>query len=331
MDYTIHSVESSEPTVPPRELDLIGFEFLSLTQDENKPSWAPGPPPPPVWGGARPPCGEIGRTFANRTKDCEGYRKMHMSQDRSMIWYTPSDYNFHDGRGPTAPSQTFAYDDCYQDGIDGDMGGCDDVKTGTLDRNAPASELGCFEGPRSRLAVGPHRGNIAAGWSSDNRTGVSLISSLKNKGWQSGRRHYDVPTRCQIFSFSTRPITLGTRCGSALPFAVRVGFFTDLTEDGKVDTDDVYLYNRRQYPDADPSYYETLVFKLGLDYKSYYGAPCEPPSLTPSGVCDVSPAAVCPQFKCHFAHPCSKPLCLFCRLWRMRWLCTASSHVQSVA
>ena len=51
---------------------------------------------------------------------------------------------------------------------------------------------------------------------------------------------------------ATRSITVGTRCGEQLPFAMRVGFFGDITEDGKVTTDDILLYNRRQYPDADP-------------------------------------------------------------------------------
>lgn len=50
---------------------------------------------------------------------------------------------------------------------------------------------------------------------------------------------------------ATRSITVGTRCGEQLPFAMRVGFFGDITEDGKVTTDDILLYNRRQYPDAD--------------------------------------------------------------------------------
>ena len=78
-----------------------------------------------------------------------------------------------------------------------------------------------------------------------------LLRRRKNKGLQSGMRHYDVPTRCQMYNFASRSITVGTRCGEQLPFAVRVGFFGDITEDGTVNTDDMYLWNRRQYPDAD--------------------------------------------------------------------------------
>lgn len=86
-----------------------------------------------------------------------------------------------------------------------------------------------------------------------------------------------------MYNFASRSIVVGTRCGDQLPFAVRVGLFTDITEDNKVDTDDIYLYNRRQYPDADSMYYENMVFKLGLDYQSYYQLPCEPPSVKPGG------------------------------------------------
>jgi hypothetical protein len=96
-------------------------------------------------------------------------------------------------------------------------------------------------------------------------------------------RHYDVPTRCQMYNFASRSINVGTRCGEQLPFAVRVGFFGDITEDGTVSTDDIYLYNRRQYPDSDAMYYENMVFKLGLDYQSYYQEPCDPPSLKEGG------------------------------------------------
>ena len=44
-----------------------------------------------------------------------------------------------------------------------------------------------------------------------------LISSQKNKGWQSAARHYDVPTRCQMYNFASRALTVGTRCGSTPP------------------------------------------------------------------------------------------------------------------
>lgn len=66
-----------------------------------------------------------------------------------------------------------------------------------------------------------------------------------------------------MYTFASRSITVGTRCGAQLPFAVRVGFFGDITEDGTVNMDDIYRYNRRQFPDADAMYYESMVFKLG--------------------------------------------------------------------
>ena len=166
---------------------------------------------------------------------------------------SPGDYQANHRQGPETPSETYASQNCGVNQIDGDQGGCAGLRTGTINRNAAAgSEIGCFEGPRSMHAAGPERGNLGGGWSSDGRTGVSLISSQKNKGLQSGVRHYDVPTRCQMHTTATRSITVGTRCGEQLPFAMRVGFFGDITEDGKVTTDDILLWNRRQYPDADP-------------------------------------------------------------------------------
>jgi hypothetical protein len=36
-----------------------------------------------------------------------------------------------------------------------------------------------------------------------------------------------------------------------------------------------------------------MVFKLGLDYKSYYQLPCEPPSVLPGG-CDGCPGCAPP-------------------------------------
>ena len=278
MDWQLNFVNCSEASVPVRSLDLIGFEFLTLLQDDTGAQWPPSPPAPTMWGGNRRPCGGAD----NKTGNCLDYNQMHM-KGKKAIWYSPGDYLANHRKGPVTPSQTYTFEDCSQNDIDGDTGGCS-VSSGVINRNAPAgSEVGCFEGPRSMHAAGPERGNTGGGWSSDGRTGVSLISSQKNKGLQSGLRHYDVPTRCQMYNFASRSVTIGTRCGDQLPFAMRVGFFGDLTEDGKITRDDIYLYNRRQFPDADAMYYQNMVFKLGLDYHSYYQLPCEPPSIKQDG------------------------------------------------
>jgi hypothetical protein len=49
MDWQLDFVNCSEASVPVRSLDLIGFEFLTLTQDLTGTVWPPSPPPPPMW------------------------------------------------------------------------------------------------------------------------------------------------------------------------------------------------------------------------------------------------------------------------------------------
>ena len=179
-------------------------------------------------GGNRKKCGGAD----NATGNCLDYAQMHMEGGEKAIWYTPGDYQANHRKGPATPSQTYASENCHQADIDGDVGSCSGLhpKGGTINRNAPAgTEIGCFEGPRSMHAAGPERGNVGGGWSSDGKTGASLISSQKQKGLQSGLRHFDVPTRCQMYNFASRSIIVGTRCGEQLPFAVRVGFFGDIT------------------------------------------------------------------------------------------------------
>ena len=172
MDWQLNSVNCSEVSVPVRSLDLIGFEFLTLLQDEVGAQWPPSPPAPPWSQEHAKKCGGAN----NETGNCLDFNQMHM-RGQKAIWYSAGDYLGNHKKGPVTPSQTYAFEDCSQSDIDGDKGGCG-ISTGTINRNDPAgSEVGCFEGPRSMHAAGPARGNIGGGWSSDARTGVSLISS----------------------------------------------------------------------------------------------------------------------------------------------------------
>ena len=67
--------------MPVRSLDLIGFEFLTLLQDEVGTSWPPSPPQPRTWGGNRKPCGDSD----NKTGTCLDFNQMHM-QGEKAIW-----------------------------------------------------------------------------------------------------------------------------------------------------------------------------------------------------------------------------------------------------
>ena len=72
-------------------------------------------------------------------------------------------------------------------------------------------------------------------------------------------------------SFGAGParINIRLRCGSSLPYILRLGFFEDLTRDGKVNADDGRVWTRSQYPLADWLYRAGLFTKIQSDATSY--------------------------------------------------------------
>lgn len=53
------------------------------------------------------------------------------------------------------------------------------------------------------------------------------------------------------------------RCGSQLPYQTHFGFFTDLSMDGQLGTDDLAIFRREMYPVADWFYRSSLIMKIG--------------------------------------------------------------------
>lgn len=96
-------------------------------------------------------------------------------------------------------------------------------------------------------------------------------SSARQTPFWTGPRSYDAPGRCSVFTIASSTIHTEFQCGSTLPFKLNTGFFPDVTRDGSISGDDLYLYRRSQYPDADALYFTSMVYKLGLDYTAYAG------------------------------------------------------------
>ena len=69
--------------------------------------------------------------------------------------------------------------------------------------------------------------------------------------------------------FGSARINTKLRCGILLPQKLRLGFFTDLTNDGKASADDSVVWTREQYPLADFVYRAAAIMKIDLDISSY--------------------------------------------------------------
>jgi hypothetical protein len=108
-------------------------------------------------------------------------------------------------------------------------------------------------------------GHYAGGHSADRSVGFSTWSSQRSAvAAIEGRVSADGSS----FSAGISRVDVKMRCGNVLPFAFRVGFFGDLSLDGKVDATDVIVWNRRQFPEARNIYKTHLVWKLGVSYHS---------------------------------------------------------------
>lgn len=144
------------------------------------------------------------------------------------------------------------------------------IETGTVDSNTPAgTNQGCIEPQLSRFAAGPYASVIAGGWSATGGTGAAVISSQKHAPFWTGPRAYDLPGRCSVFTIAPASIHASYLCGNGLPYTLTVGVFPDVTQDGNVTSDDIFLWRRMQYPRADVLYRTTLPYKIQIDLTSY--------------------------------------------------------------
>lgn len=321
VEWSITSASSSEVSVPVRDIDLIGFEFLTLrgwsTELGTNPAYTPSYSTSDTcfialkkhcagkneaqqcamcYLNARadidPHCGQLpAEAQYNYTGAIVEMLPHACGMPRTGCFYVPDDYpSFPTTVGNpvcTGISETYWVDDWHRVSNDGwEMGS--DTKTGQLNANAV-----CLDGAKSRQNDGPIRAIQAGGWSADQRTGAALMSSQHHLPFNAGPKSFDAPERCQIFTISSATIKANVRCGSGLPFSVKIGIFEDLNTDGTVDSGDIALWRRSQIPDADPQYFGNVVYKLGVDYTSDY-----PPShnwtrvpfLPPSEALEGSPS-----------------------------------------
>ena len=144
--------------------------------------------------------------------------------------------------------------------------------SGMVDINTPAgANPSCLFGAAARHAPGPILSVIAGGWTHSNRTGVSIVSSQNHLPFNTGFYSFSAPGRCSHFAISSSTIYTHFKCGSPLPFKLSVGVFSDITQDAIVNSDDVLLWRRRQYPKTDLLYRTKLPYKIGNDYTAYVG------------------------------------------------------------
>jgi len=144
--------------------------------------------------------------------------------------------------------------------------------SGMVDINTPAgANPSCLFGAAARHAPGPILSVIAGGWTHSNRTGVSIVSSQNHLPFNTGFYSFSAPGRCSHFAISSSTIYTHFKCGSPLPFKLSVGVFPDITQDSIVNSDDVLLWRRRQYPKTDLLYRTKLPYKIGNDYTAYVG------------------------------------------------------------
>lgn len=176
------------------------------------------------------------------------------------------------GQVPTCGGEAYYVDSWSNDGIDEWWSGTwgSSIVQGQVDMNTVAgTNAACLDGTSSRRALGPMASVIAGGWTKSAKTGISVISSEKHSPFRTGLRSYDTPGRCSVFTVAPSPIHLSYLCGTGLPYTLSVGVFTDVTQDGAVDADDVNLWRRFQYPRADVLYRTSLPYKIQVDMTSY--------------------------------------------------------------
>ena len=318
VEWSIASASSSEPSVPVRDIDLIGFEFLTLRGWSTE--LGTNPPFTPTFstsdpcfiamekscGGKDeaqqcamcylehraeidPHCGDLpAKAQRNYTGPIVEMLPHACGMPRTGCFYTPDDFPSSPSNvgspACTGISETYWVDDWHRvrnDGMEMQSG----TRTGQLNANAV-----CLDGARSRHNGGPIQSVQAGGWSADRRAGAALISTQHHLPFNAGPKSFDAPERCQIFTISSATIKAHVRCGTGLPFSTKVGFFGDLNADGSVDERDIALWRRSQIPDADPQYFGNMVYKLGVDYTSDYlpshnwtRLPFLPPSEAPVG------------------------------------------------
>eukprot|EP01052_Picozoa_sp_SAG31_P027440 SAG31_NODE_2570_length_5460_cov_3.135236_3_plen_1561_part_00 len=295
VEWAITAVSSDEVSVPVRDIDLIGFEFLTLrgwstelgTNSAYVPTFSTSEP---CFGAIKTYCG--GKNEAQQCSMCYAEHRADIDphcgnlpaeaaynytgaiiemlphacgMPRTGCFYTPDDFPSTQGPVCTGIGETYWVDDWHRERNGNGMEMTADTKTGKLDANSV-----CLDGARSRQNSGPIQSIQAGGWSADQRTGAALMSSQHHLPFNAGPKSFDAPERCQIFTVSSATIKARVRCGSSLPFSVKVGFFGDLNKDGSVDDRDIALWRRSQIPDADPQYFGNMVYKLGLDYTSDY-------------------------------------------------------------
>lgn len=184
--------------------------------------------------------------------------------------YTP-DMN---GASPSCPGDSYYVDAWSNDGIDEWWSATWDssIQTGQVSMNALAgNNLHCFDGAASRRAPGgPWYSILAGGWSRTGKTGAMAMSTTaKHTPFWTGPRAHDTPGRCNVFTVIPASMWVSFACGSALPYEMRVGVFPDLTDNGGVDSDDLLLWRRMQFPRADVLYRTTLPYKLQVDNTAY--------------------------------------------------------------
>jgi hypothetical protein len=181
------------------------------------------------------------------------------------------------GVAPKCGGDNFYVDAWTNDGIDEWWSSTWDsiIVQGTVDVNGLSNGLqSCIDGASSRGAPGgPFASVVAGGWTAGSKTGSAVVSTTqKHVPLWTGPRSYDLPGRCSVFTIAPSTLYLNYACGSGLPYEIRVGVFPDLTADGGVSSDDLYLWRRMQFPRADLLYRTTLPYKIFLDGTAYTSA-----------------------------------------------------------
>ena len=73
--------------------------------------------------------------------------------------------------------------------------------------------------------------------------------------------------------FGSARINTNLRCGDVLPVHLRFGFFSDITKDGRVDSQDSQVWTRSNYPLAHYLFRGSMTVKIDNDISSYL-PPC---------------------------------------------------------
>lgn len=143
----------------------------------------------------------------------------------------------------------------------------------------PTSALSASRWPKPPLPwafsalLAPGRSSFAAGFSPAAGVGYAAWSSqitlpMRNYG-SYGEIGADGTSTLRQFSTGAARLNIALRCGDVLPLTVKIGFFGDISGDGKVSQDDAIIYAREQYPRADSVYRGGILVKLDNDITSY--------------------------------------------------------------